>query len=82
MLFYDNAVAPGQDTPSFALLPSAAGSPILPIAPSTIGVQRHPQRHLWLVFGPAGCGKTTVAERLANALSIPYIEGDQVCPGC
>ncbi|KAG5928490.1 hypothetical protein E4U42_000562 [Claviceps africana] len=32
--------------------------------------------HLWLVTGPAGCGKTTVAEYLAGALDVPYIEGD------
>ncbi|KAG6002615.1 hypothetical protein E4U21_002921, partial [Claviceps maximensis] len=32
--------------------------------------------HLWLVTGPAGCGKTTVAEYLAKALDIPYLEGD------
>jgi adenylylsulfate kinase-like enzyme len=34
--------------------------------------------HIWLVTGPAGCGKSTVAEYLANALGIPYIEGDKV----
>lgn len=34
--------------------------------------------HIWLVTGPAGCGKTTVAEYLAQALKLPYIEGDSV----
>ncbi|KYK55612.1 glucokinase [Drechmeria coniospora] len=32
--------------------------------------------HIWLVTGPAGCGKTTVAEYLAAALDMPYVEGD------
>ena len=35
-------------------------------------------RHIWIVTGPAGCGKTTVAQYLAKELSIPYIEGDDV----
>ena len=36
-------------------------------------------RHLWIVTGPAGCGKTTVAEYLAKYFSLPYLEGDSVC---
>jgi len=33
-------------------------------------------QHIWIVTGPAGCGKTTVAQYLAAELSVPYIEGD------
>ncbi|EEQ33466.1 thermoresistant gluconokinase [Microsporum canis CBS 113480] len=33
-------------------------------------------QHIWIVTGPAGCGKTTVAQGLAKELRIPYIEGD------
>lgn len=33
-------------------------------------------RHMWIITGPAGCGKSSVAEYLAKELSIPYIEGD------
>ena len=33
---------------------------------------------MWIVTGPAGCGKSSVAEYLAHELSIPYIEGDDV----
>ena len=43
--------------------------------------QRHPNtdhRHIWLITGPAGCGKSTVAEYIAEALNLPYIEGDNV----
>ena len=32
--------------------------------------------HIWLVTGPAGCGKSTVAEHLANSVGMPYLEGD------
>ena len=34
--------------------------------------------HIFLVTGPAGCGKTTVATSLAKELNAPYIEGDDV----
>ncbi|PGH16248.1 hypothetical protein AJ80_05271 [Polytolypa hystricis UAMH7299] len=33
-------------------------------------------QHIWIVTGPAGCGKTTVAKGLSKELSLPYIEGD------
>ncbi|KAI1322200.1 P-loop containing nucleoside triphosphate hydrolase protein [Xylariaceae sp. FL0255] len=42
---------------------------------STVG--RSQLRHIWLVTGPAGSGKTTVAEHLANAKKLRYIEGDE-----
>jgi gluconokinase len=35
--------------------------------------------HIWIITGPAGCGKTTVAQYLAKELSLPYVEGDDVC---
>lgn len=35
--------------------------------------------HIWLVSGPAGCGKSTVAEFVSKTLSVPYLEGDEVC---
>lgn len=38
----------------------------------------HHHRHMWIITGPAGCGKSTVAQYVANELSIPYIEGDDV----
>lgn len=32
--------------------------------------------HIWIIGGPAGCGKTTTAQFLAKELSLPYVEGD------
>lgn len=37
-------------------------------------------RHIWLVTGPAGCGKSTVAEYVANAMNLPFLEGDSYHP--
>ena len=34
--------------------------------------------HIFLVTGPAGCGKTTVAQHIAGKMQVPYIEGDDV----
>lgn len=36
------------------------------------------EQHVWLVTGPAGCGKTTIAKHIADSLKLPYIEGDEV----
>lgn len=33
---------------------------------------------LWIVCGPAGSGKTTIAVQLAQTLGAKYIEGDMV----
>ena len=38
----------------------------------------HHHRHMWIITGPAGCGKSTVAQYLAKELAIPYVEGDDV----
>lgn len=33
---------------------------------------------IFVVGGPAGCGKTTVASYLSEQLGVPYLEGDDV----
>ncbi|KAJ4295708.1 hypothetical protein N0V88_004410 [Collariella sp. IMI 366227] len=38
------------------------------------------EQHIWLVTGPAGCGKSTVAKHLADTLNFPFIEGDEYHP--
>lgn len=80
MLTYDAPV------PVVGELPSANS-----LSSTTDPLGQHPQsvdsmadagrsgaHHIWLVTGPAGCGKTTVAQYLSTALNIPYIEGDTV----
>lgn len=47
-----------------------------PVAPNGNAHTKH--HHIWLVTGPAGCGKSTVAKYVADCLSLPYIEGDEV----
>ncbi|KAF3907368.1 hypothetical protein ABW20_dc0105151 [Dactylellina cionopaga] len=37
-------------------------------------------RHIWIITGPTGCGKSSVAAFLAQALDLPYIEGDDYHP--
>lgn len=44
------------------------------------GLQAPMDHHIWLVTGPAGCGKSTIAKHLASALDLPYIEGDDFHP--
>lgn len=41
------------------------------------GVQK--LQHIWVVTGPAGCGKSTVCADIQKELSIPFLEGDDVC---
>lgn len=35
-------------------------------------------QHIWVVTGPAGCGKSTVGNVLRTELAIPFLEGDDV----
>jgi gluconokinase len=37
-------------------------------------------KHIWIIIGPAGSGKTTVAQYLASELKFPYVEGDDWHP--
>lgn len=78
MLSYDSAMpVSGQQPPSVnQAVSTASAAPSATM--STVASQPHQHHHIWLVTGPAGCGKTTVAEHLAGALNMPYIEGDSV----
>ncbi|GLA97326.1 hypothetical protein AtubIFM57143_004816 [Aspergillus tubingensis] len=37
-------------------------------------------QHIWVVTGPAGCGKTTICEYLRHSLGVPFLEGDDYHP--
>jgi carbohydrate kinase (thermoresistant glucokinase family) len=34
---------------------------------------RHP---CWIIMGVSGCGKSSIGQRLADALKVPFVEGD------
>lgn len=56
-------------------------TPVNPISNTIVKSNGQPgptYHHIWLVTGPAGCGKSTVASHLASALNLPYVEGDEV----
>lgn len=94
MLSYDSPVSVNTKGPSTkTTLQSIPPSPMVvrlsaPSLPN--GIRSHnatvpitapaEERHIWLVTGPAGCGKSTVAKYLADSLHWPYIEGDEFHP--
>ena len=87
MLSYEQHLAP-YGSPTAAPTGASTGPSGLPSASrpslsSTVTTDgtaslREP-RHMWIIIGAAGCGKSTVAQHLAQNLSLPYIEGDKVC---
>lgn len=40
--------------------------------------QLSPIQHIWVVTGPAGCGKSTVGQAIRQELNLPFLEGDDV----
>ena len=86
MLTYNSTPMPLKATtkPVSITLSPTTSSPMTAATPSlnSAAINGHKtqgQQHIWLVTGPAGCGKTTVAGYLAQSLGLPYIEGDSVC---
>jgi gluconokinase len=70
MLSHENRPAMVQSTPPTAdHLPSAA-------APNRSSQHQH--HHLFIVTGPAGCGKSTVGQFIAKTMNLPFVEGDEV----
>lgn len=71
--------------------PTPATSDHLPLSPtsskrlsngtsSTLTQPKSSHHHIWLITGPAGCGKSTVAQFIAKAMNLPFIEGDEYHP--
>lgn len=87
MLSYDSSAMPIKAPRAPASVPLPPSLQATPTTPSPLaslnsttvnGHSAKDQQHIWLVTGPAGCGKSTIAEYLANTLNMPYIEGDSV----
>lgn len=78
MLHYEQTPVMPSDhiAPSTTMPMPNSASANSTIAPATAAVSQH--RHIWIITGPAGCGKTSVAEYLAATFSMPYLEGDSV----
>lgn len=81
MLSYDNRPMMAQSTPATSdhrpLSPSSSNTMANGTSNST-GQPKTEHHHIWLITGPAGCGKSTVAQFIAKAMNLPYIEGDEV----
>jgi hypothetical protein len=87
MLTYDSPISVNGQAPASpaSLSTQTATSKSLSTIPaiengSLHGHDEKPRKfhHIWLVTGPAGCGKSTIAEHLSKSLNIPFVEGDQV----
>jgi gluconokinase len=74
MLSYDKTPASFYGSVRTAPL----STPSIPLPKMGKAISRPVHRHLFIVTGPAGCGKSTVAQFLAKSQDFPYIEGDEV----
>ena len=85
MLSYDSPASIESQKSAAASLssvaPLRASKTSRPTSQGKTVVEDAPQKyhHIWLVTGPAGCGKSTVAKYLAKNLEMDFIEGDEVC---
>ncbi|KAI0135514.1 carbohydrate kinase [Daldinia grandis] len=68
-----NTMAPNPKPVNATMVPVTSNNTIA----KTNGQPGPRHHHIWLVTGPAGCGKSTVAKHLSTALNLPYIEGDE-----
>jgi len=89
MLSYDNRPTMASSAPTTSdhlqLSTSAAMSNAMSNGMSNVmskgaGQPKTDHHHIWLITGPAGCGKSTVAQFIAKAMNLPYIEGDEYHP--
>jgi len=67
-------------SPKAARLPTAFSNGVITNGATSTTESPAKNQHIWLVTGPAGCGKSTVAKHIANSLHLPFIEGDEYHP--
>ncbi|KAJ5183614.1 gluconokinase [Penicillium capsulatum] len=63
---------------STVLMPNLEPKTISP--PSVMLPHKSPVQHIWVVTGPAGCGKSTVGQVLRKELGVSFLEGDDYHP--
>lgn len=83
MLSYENSPHALGNTfastaPAMDSTPNGHLSNGIPHKPEIKSQLQSERRHIWLITGPAGCGKSTVAEYIAKSLKLPFLEGDNV----
>ncbi|KAJ5496149.1 gluconokinase [Penicillium diatomitis] len=72
------SVGKGHSMPNFETTPGSSSNPSTSIR-ETQPKPTHVQ-HIWVVTGPAGCGKSTVGNGLRKELGVPFLEGDDYHP--
>lgn len=65
-------------SPASPSLPN--GTPLSNLKTAEYHQPKSSHHHIWLITGPAGCGKSTVAQFIAKTMNLPYIEGDEYHP--
>ncbi|KAJ5905499.1 gluconokinase [Penicillium subrubescens] len=77
------------DTPSVSvgkgrIMPDFEANPGSSSNPANLIHEKRPKpahvQHIWIVTGPAGCGKSTVGNSLRIELGVPFLEGDDYHP--
>jgi len=81
MLSYDNRPTMASTTPTTSDHLALSSSTTMSNGTANgAGQPKTDHHHIWLITGPAGCGKSTVAQFIAKAMNLPYIEGDEYHP--
>ena len=81
MLSYDNRpTMPSSSGATSDRLPLSTSSSAKMLNGNSNNVEqpKTDHHHIWLITGPAGCGKSTVAQFIAKSMNLPYMEGDEV----
>lgn len=71
-------VTPAVLSASMSIQPNAGSSAMPSALNSQNSLNSTPTQHIWVVTGPAGCGKSTVGQALRKDLGLSFLEGDDV----
>ncbi|KAJ5388013.1 gluconokinase [Penicillium cosmopolitanum] len=74
------SVTPAIISASMPIQPNAGSSAMPSALNSQNSLNSTPTQHIWVVTGPAGCGKSTVGQALRKDLGLSFLEGDDYHP--